>query len=149
LDFRGHLVLWLPNLIGSVLFLLSGYMAFAGTCHAYWRCLPQNMSWWAVFWNLAGCIGFMISAILAVLVSNADPVTQLQLSTWFTLLGAIRFLLGSMLLMPGAATVQRKYPPSPNVNQSWHPRCTNGSAGWLLFGRWLRFRITTVVNQCY
>ncbi|MDA7873697.1 hypothetical protein N9B17_00905 [Rhodopirellula sp.] len=91
----------------------------------------------------------LVSAFLAVLVSNADPVTQLQLSTWFTLLGAISFLLGSMLLMPEAATGQQKYPPSPNVNQSWHPRCTDGSAGWLLFGRWLRLRTTTFVNQCY
>jgi hypothetical protein len=95
---------WLPNFTGSILFLLSGYMAFAETCHAYWRYLPRNLSWWAVFWNLTGCIGFMISAFLAVLLSNADPVIRLQLSTWFTLLGAIGFLLGSMLLMPEAAT---------------------------------------------
>lgn len=46
----------------------------------------------------------MISAFLAVLVSNADPVMRLQLSTWFILLGAGGFLLGSMLLMPEAAT---------------------------------------------
>ena len=95
---------WVPNFAGSILFLLSGYMAFAETCHEYWRYLPGNLSWWAVFWNLSGCLGFMISAFLAVLVSNADPVTRLQLSTWFTLLGAIGFLLGSMLLMPEAAT---------------------------------------------
>ena len=95
---------WLPNFAGSILFLLSGYMAFAETCHEYWRYLPRNLSWWAVFWNLSGCIGFMISALLAVLVSNSDPVTRLQLSTWFTLLGAVGFFLGSMLLIPEAAT---------------------------------------------
>ena len=100
---------WLPNFAGSILFLLSGYMAFAETCHEYWRYLPGNISWWAVFWNLSGCIGFMISAFLAVLVWNDDPVTRLQLSTWFTLLGAIGFLLGSLLLMPEAATEREEH----------------------------------------
>lgn len=64
---------WLPNFIGSVLFLLSGYMAFAETCHAYWRCLPRNLSWWAVFWNLAGCIGFCVSGCSCVECRSSHP----------------------------------------------------------------------------
>jgi hypothetical protein len=112
---------WVPNLIGSILFLLSGYMAFAETCHAYWRCLPRNLSWWAVLWNLAGCIGFLVSALLAVLVSAADPAIRLQLSTGFTLLGATGFLLGSLLLMPEAATEGEKHPsPDSLVEGSPH-----------------------------
>lgn len=109
--FSEDIWVWLPNFVGSVLFLLSGYMAFAETCHAYWRFLPRNLSWWAVFWNFLGCISFMLSAFLAVLVSGTDPVIRLQLSTCFTLLGAVGFFIGSMLLLPEAATEGEKHPP--------------------------------------
>ena len=101
---------WIPNMLGSILFLVSGYMAFAETCHAYFRWLPRNLSWWVVGLNLAGCIGFLISAILAVMVSGADPTIRSEFSVWFTLQGAIGFLLGSLLLMPEAATEGHKHP---------------------------------------
>lgn len=95
---------WFPNFVGSILFLLSGYMAFAETCHDYWRFLPKNLSWWAVFWNFLGCVSFILSSLLGVLVSETDPVVRLQVSTWFTLTGAIGFFIGSVLLLPEAAT---------------------------------------------
>ena len=101
---------WTPNMMGSILFLASGYMAFAETCHAYYRWLPGNLSWWVVALNLAGCIGFFVSAILAVMVSDADPALRSEFSVWFTLQGAIGFLLGSLLLMPEAATEGDKHP---------------------------------------
>jgi hypothetical protein len=109
--FSEDIWVWLPNFVGSVLFLLSGYMAFAETCHGYWRFLPRNLSWWAVFWNFGGCISFMISAFLAVFVSGTDSVIRMQLSTWFTLLGAVGFFIGSILLLPEAATESEKHPP--------------------------------------
>ncbi len=112
--FSEDIWVWLPNFVGSVLFLLSGYMAFAETCHGYWRFLPRNLSWWAVFWNFGGCISFMVSAFLAVLVSGTDSVFRLQASTWFTLLGAVEFFVGSMLLLPEAATAGEERPLPQN-----------------------------------
>jgi len=38
-------------------------------------------------------------------------VIRLQLSTWFTLLGAVGFFIGSMLLLLEAATEGEKHPP--------------------------------------
>ena len=109
--FSEDIWVWLPNFVGSVLFLLSGYMAFAETCHGYWRFLPGNLSWWAVFWNFGGCVSFMMSACQAVLVSGTEPVLRLQWSTWFTLLGAVGFFIGSILLLPEAATEGEKHLP--------------------------------------
>jgi hypothetical protein len=40
---------WLPDLIGSLLFLASGYLAFAETCHSYWRWRFRDLSWRIVF----------------------------------------------------------------------------------------------------
>ena len=96
--------IWVPNMSGSILFLLSGLLAFAETCHAYWRWQPGNLSWWVVFVNLLGCIGFLVSGILAVNISSVDAPIRLAFSNAFTLLGAVGFLVGSLLLLPEAAT---------------------------------------------
>ena len=69
--FDRDLVVWLPNLVGSILFLLSGYLAFGETCHAYWAWRPRSLSWWVVSVNLLGCIGFMTSAIFSIVLPRA------------------------------------------------------------------------------
>ncbi len=100
--FRQDLLIWVPDFIGSVLFLMSGYLAFEETCHARWAWLPNSVSWWVVVTNLLGCVGFMISAILGVVLPTPND-TAVTLSVVFTLLGAIGFLVGSLLMLPETA----------------------------------------------
>ncbi len=90
---------WAPNMVGSILFLVSGYLAFVETCHAHWAWRPRSLSWWVVFTSLLGCISFMIAALFAV----ALPITPSEwttISIVFTLVGAICFLIGSLLMLP-------------------------------------------------
>lgn len=100
------LLLWvaLPNLMGSVLFFLSGYLAFAETCHAYWRWSFWNLSWWVVWINGLGCLGFLISACLVFPIDGEPPALCVALSNGFTLGGAVCFFAGALLSMPEAAT---------------------------------------------
>lgn len=95
--------IWIPNIVGSVLFLVSGYMAFAETCHQYWKWEPSNTSWWVVALNLAGCIGFLVSACLAVVISAEPTPIRSHWSVLFTLQGAFGFLFGSLMMLPEAA----------------------------------------------
>ncbi len=46
-----------PSMSGSF-FLFSGLLAFAETCHAYWRWQPGNLSWWVVFVEYLAALGF-------------------------------------------------------------------------------------------
>ena len=98
--FEQDLMVWVPNLIGSILFLMSGYLAFAETCHAHWAWNPRSLSWWIVVINLLGCIGFMISASLAFVLPNVEATWRLTLSVSFTLIGAVGFLVGALLMLP-------------------------------------------------
>ncbi len=101
LDWFGQdLLIWAPDIVGSILFLASGYLAFIETCHAYWAWNPRGISWWVVFTNLLGCAGFMISAVLAIVLPGPGNSEVLTLSVFFTLLGAIAFLVGSLLMLP-------------------------------------------------
>ena len=100
--FQEDLVIWAPNIVGSILFLASGYLAFIETCHAHWAWKPKSISWWVVFTNLLGCVGFMISAIFAIFLPGPPNIEAVTISILFTLLGAIGFLVGSLLMLPEA-----------------------------------------------
>jgi len=98
--FQQDLLIWAPNIVGSVLFLVSGYLAFGETCHAYWAWKPASISWWVVFTNLLGCVGFMISAVFAIVLPGGPTIEAAHISLLFTLCGALGFLLGSLLMLP-------------------------------------------------
>jgi hypothetical protein len=93
------LLIWGPDLFGSVLFLVSGYLAFIETCHAHWAFRPRSASWWVVFVNLLGCVAFMASALTAVVLPGLVDAEIVTLSVTFTLIGAVGFLLGSLLML--------------------------------------------------
>jgi hypothetical protein len=100
--FQEDLVIWAPNIVGSTLFLVSGYLAFIETCHAHWAWKPASPSWRVVFINLLGCIGFMASALFAIFLPGPTNIEAVTLSIVSTLLGAICFLAGSLLMLPEA-----------------------------------------------
>jgi hypothetical protein len=103
---RQDLSIWGPDVFGSVLFLLAGYLAFIETCHRHWAWLPGNLAWRVVFINLLGSIAFMISAIFAFVPASGAGSTALSLSIVFTLLGAVGFLIGALLMLAEEATEQ-------------------------------------------
>ncbi|RCS44648.1 hypothetical protein DTL42_17145 [Bremerella cremea] len=100
---QSELAVWLPNFVGSVLFLASGYLAFIEVTHRWWAWRPNDLSWWVVLANLAGCIGFMISALFAVVLPGGEIDWMATVATAFTLQGAIGFWIGSLLMLPEAA----------------------------------------------
>jgi hypothetical protein len=97
------LVVWAPDFLGSVLFLVSGYLAFAETSHAWWKWEPESISWWVTFTNLLGCVAFMLSACFSFIPPQGPGPTAIFLAAAFTLLGAVGFLAGSLLMLPETA----------------------------------------------
>lgn len=104
---RQDLYIWIPNFLGSILFLASGYLAWIEVGHAHWSWSPRSLSWWIVLINLLGCIGFMISACLAVVLPYEPESNRLTWSVAFTLQGAVCFLLGALLMLPEAEQEKR------------------------------------------
>ncbi|MBY8977150.1 hypothetical protein KHP62_15135 [Rhodobacteraceae bacterium NNCM2] len=97
--FRQDLTIWGPDVVGSILFLASGYLAFIETCHRFWDWKPASISWWVVFTNLLGCIAFMIAAVYAFIPpGGADPAWVTAGVVW-TMIGAFGFLSGAVLML--------------------------------------------------
>jgi hypothetical protein len=103
---RQDLTIWIPDFFGSILFLVSGYLAFIETCHTYWAWKPGNLSWWLTFINFIGCVAFMISAVFAFVPSHSPTFDAATISVLCTLIGAACFLFGSLLMLPEATKVK-------------------------------------------
>jgi hypothetical protein len=59
--------------------------------------------WWIAVVNLAGCVAFGISAVAGYVVPSTGDALDLAAANSWTSLGALCFLIGSVLLLPPSA----------------------------------------------
>jgi len=100
-------LVWVPDYVGSVLFLVSGVACVFEYCHRFWCWNRRDLTWWIVMINFLGCVFFMISAFLAFV--RPDPIFD-NLATWatiFTALGAVCFFVGAYLMWPEMAAEEQ------------------------------------------
>jgi hypothetical protein len=90
---------WRPDFYGSTLFLVASLFAIL----ALGRLLsfrPRSLSWWIAWLNMIGSIFFMASAIASFMLPSTGELINNPVSVGGTLLGAVCFLLGAILLFP-------------------------------------------------
>lgn len=92
--------IWIPDFMGSIFFLFSGYLAYIEVGHKHGAFHFKDLSWWITFINLLGCIAFMISAFYAFVPHENLKESHITLSLIFTLIGAFCFWLGALLMIP-------------------------------------------------
>jgi hypothetical protein len=85
-------LVWRPDAVGSVFFLVSGVIAYVASPRHRWLPKRTGAGWWEPGVNLLGCIFFGISAIAGYVVPGTGSVLSLAASNWTTSLGAACFL---------------------------------------------------------
>lgn len=92
--------IWVPDMIGSILFQISGTLAIFEICHRWFCWRDRSLAWWSTMINFIGCVAFLISACLAFV--RPDPIfaNLAFYATVFTLIGAICFFVGAYLILP-------------------------------------------------
>ena len=75
-------LVWRPDALGSVCFLVSGVIAYRAARRHGWQPLV----------NLLGCIFFGIAAVAGYVVPSSGSVLELAAANWSTCLGAACFL---------------------------------------------------------
>ena len=96
-------LVWRPELFGSICFLISGLLAFfavrGGAVVSGQGARVRRIA----EVNLLGCVLFMVSAIAGYVVPETGDVLDLAAANVSTALGALCFLIGAILLLPGPA----------------------------------------------
>lgn len=85
-------LVWRPDLLGSICFLVSGVIAYRASARHGWLPARGSQGWWEPSINLMGCIFFGVSAIAAYVVPSRGSVIDLAAVNWNTSLGATCFL---------------------------------------------------------
>jgi hypothetical protein len=97
---QDDLLIWTPDVMGSICFLAASGLAVVEYGHAEKIWNPADVSLWIVSVNLLGSVFFGVSAVFAVTL----PVNAELLDAWmanaFTCLGAACFFAGAYLLLP-------------------------------------------------
>ncbi len=91
-------LIWSPEMIGCILFLISGHLAMGEICHRLRPCLRRrDLGWAIVAINQAGSILFMVSALAAFTRPVTGSVVNVDVANWGTLTGAVCFAIGGVM----------------------------------------------------
>lgn len=96
-------LVWRPDAVGSVCFLVASSLAWAEVGHAWISWRPRSLSWWIAGLNLLGSIAFGASAVGAKVISSSGELRNAALANLGTFVGALFFLVAAFLLLPERA----------------------------------------------
>jgi hypothetical protein len=107
---------WRPDLYGSTLFLVSSAVAILAVSHGTSGDpgvrLPRRIAWL----NMLGSVLFMASALASFVLPSSDDELSTRVAVAGTLLGALCFLIGAMLMFPAwRASATEESDPSPDL----------------------------------
>jgi hypothetical protein len=94
-----HQTVWRPDAVGSVCFLAASLLAWWEVCDGWGRWRPGQVDWWIMLVNLLGSVAFGVSAVAGYIVPGTGQIRNVSLSNIGTFVGAIGFLVGSLLLL--------------------------------------------------
>lgn len=90
-------LVWAPDLVGCVLFLVSGHLALVEVCHGRPRWRSRGLGWWIVVVNQFGSVLFLVSALAAFTRSETGSPVNTAIADWGTFAGAVCFSAGGVL----------------------------------------------------
>ena len=96
----GDLLIWTPDVIGSVCFLIASYLTLIEVSHRFWSVQPRLVGWWIAVLNLLGSVAFMLAAVHAVFLPSSGEMQWAWGANFYTLLGAAGFFSASYLMIP-------------------------------------------------
>jgi hypothetical protein len=93
-------LVWAPDAIGSILFLVASGFAVAEAQDGLRRSWRPSLESAIAVVNLAGSVAFGISAIAAFIDPADGELLDAAAANTFTFLGAVCFFVGAFMLLP-------------------------------------------------
>jgi hypothetical protein len=92
------LLVWTPNMLGCVCFLVASYLAYAEVSQGAVSFATRSVSWWVTVANLLGSVAFQLSALYSF--AGPEPAGAVFWAGFYTAAGGVCFLVGSYLMIP-------------------------------------------------
>ncbi|MET8299314.1 ASCH domain-containing protein [Streptomyces sp. NPDC005180] len=94
---QSNRLIWAPDMVGCLLFLISGHLALVEVSHGRPRIRAHDLGWWIVAVNQVGSVLFMVAALADFTLPGTGSLVNAGIANWGTLLGALCFALGGVL----------------------------------------------------
>jgi hypothetical protein len=107
-----HQHVWRPDAFGSICFLVASALAWFEACHGWLAWGPRSWAWWITLTNLAGSVAFGVSAVAGYINPSTGQLNNADRSTMGTLVGAVCFFIGALLLLPERTEPQPAQEPA-------------------------------------
>ena len=101
-------LVWRPDALGSICFLVSGAIAYAASPRRGWLPARTGPGWWQPAVNMLGCIFFGISAVAGYVVPSSGSILDLAAANFNTSLGAACFLACALGTLHEARAAERR-----------------------------------------
>ena len=95
-----HQHVWRPDAVGSICFLVASALAWFEVCHGWAAWRPRSWAWWITLANLIGSVAFGVSAVAGYINPATGQVHNAERSNLGTLIGAVCFFAGALMLLP-------------------------------------------------
>jgi hypothetical protein len=114
-------LVWRPDALGSICFLVSGFIAYRASARRDWLPLRGERGWWQPSVNLLGCIFFGISAIAGHVGPTTGSVLDLAAANLNTILGALCFFACAVGTLRALSSTSGDASPAPVMQRdgSW------------------------------
>jgi hypothetical protein len=92
-----HRLVWAPEFVGCVLFLVSGHLALTEMHRDRPRGRRADLGWWIVVVNQVGSALFMAAAVAAFVRPSSGDELAVGIANWATFAGAACFALAGLM----------------------------------------------------
>lgn len=92
-----HRLVWSPEFIGCVLFLVSGHLALTEMHRDRPRGRRADLGWWIVVVNQLGSALFMAAAVAAFVRPETGDELAVGIANWATFAGAACFAIAGLM----------------------------------------------------
>jgi hypothetical protein len=91
-------LVWSPDMIGCLLFLISGFLAMReiGPGLLFWS-RRRDLGWWIVALNQLGSVLFLIAAVASFVRPSTGDELAVGIANWGTLTGALGFAIAGAI----------------------------------------------------
>ncbi len=96
--------MWRPDALGSLCFLVAGALAYVDLSGGLLRRPPRTIGGLIASSNLLGSVAFGFSALGAYVLADSNAEVNVTLVNVGTAVGALLFLVASLLLVPEQRT---------------------------------------------
>jgi hypothetical protein len=99
-------IVWRPDALGSICFLVSGVIAYRASARHGWLPARGTPGWWEPAVNLLGCVFFGIAAVASYVTPSTGSMLDLAAVNWTTGAGAACFLICALATLRSGRTTK-------------------------------------------